>query len=373
MMIAVFAAFILVYIAACHFLLFRARPLIAEIELEASKQKKLLEIAQDPFGNAADESGGTEQDGQGLTTTREYLSKKTTITVADTENMSRNQAYALKQRIKREKLIANLGQVSRTAELVASNNLGALPRPPRFPVSEAVQQLKVVIIFVQLGTHLALNLDIPWPNSYRAFISAFDFINMDVLPWAGASCVTKIGFFATLSFMVLVPVGFIAATILFFSLRRRQGDIHAYRKARKISFWATYLIYMRVSSQCFEMFNCTEVEGVSFITSDFSVRCYDGQWYKWLAINCVFIILIPFGVPAMVFWSMYRKRHKLNSAVARYEMDFLYASFTPTKWWFEIADCMHKLSIATIVALPSEYQLRIAMLIVVVYYYVLLL
>ena len=111
--------------------------------------------------------------------------------------------------------------------------------------------------------------------------------------------------------------------LAFFTLRASR-DPTAMRKFRKLTYWGTYLVYTRISVQCFELFNCTTVDGVSYIASDVSSQCHDRAWRLWVVIDVLFIALIPIGFPLVVFVNLYRHRSRLDLAGIRYEMECMY-------------------------------------------------
>jgi hypothetical protein len=131
MVLGVFALAIAVSIAMCRFVLKRGQPM-------------LVEVAQEMADGVVDGQPSRQQTG--------------TILVVDAENMSRHQAHALKHRNKLA------GQWSHQN---ISKRITMMPAPPRFPVSEAIQQFKIVGMFLQIATLLVGHLAMRWPRRFK--------------------------------------------------------------------------------------------------------------------------------------------------------------------------------------------------------------
>jgi hypothetical protein len=55
--------------------------------------------------------------------------------------------------------------------------------------------LKIVVGFFQIATRLSLYVKTPWPSGFQAFMSAFELLNFEFIPWQSVACVASIDFY----------------------------------------------------------------------------------------------------------------------------------------------------------------------------------
>jgi hypothetical protein len=89
-------------------------------------------------------------------------------------------------------------------------------------------------------------------------------------------------------------------------------NVNSLRAWRMSLFLITFLI-SSVSSTVLRLYQCTSVDGVDYLTSDFRVLCTD-ESYLWYArsIGVFFVVLYPIGIPLFLFVLLYRHRHVLR-------------------------------------------------------------
>jgi hypothetical protein len=87
----------------------------------------------------------------------------------------------------------------------------------------------------QISTTLAFNLDvsfycdtnaqymldflqIPWPRTFKRFLSVFDFVNFDAFDFTQSACVANVSFYTNYTVVMLMPLTLIAALTLCYLL-----------------------------------------------------------------------------------------------------------------------------------------------------------
>lgn len=67
------------------------------------------------------------------------------------------------------------------------------------------QQLKILMGFFQISTTLAFGLDIPWSRTFREFLAIFDFVNLDVVQFSTATCITNVNYYQQFAIVMMLP------------------------------------------------------------------------------------------------------------------------------------------------------------------------
>lgn len=233
--------------------------------------------------------------------------------------------------------------------------------------------IKIFISFLQICSSMVfMQTEIPWPSYFRAFISFFDFVNIDLVPWSSLSCVATIDYYTRLLVITILPVGILVVLTIGFFLTmaildyRDFQDASQARAARsrwrvvyvRLVCFTLFLIFPGVSSRVLGFFVCKEVDGERYLLSDFTLRCGDDTYNTYLPFSSVMIVLYPVGIPALFLTFLVRSRDRLNRAKTKAALGFLYEAYAGNMWWFEMVDIAHKLLISSILAfLPLDLQL----------------
>jgi len=256
--------------------------------------------------------------------------------------------------------------------------------PPNF-----TYHLKILVGFFQISTSLSFIVEIPWPSYFHTFISYFNLVNLDFIPWQSVTCVATWSYYTKFLIVALLPVGFLlfialALFIPLFILDRcdRHNDDDTKRKQRgewrkkywKLLLFTLFLLYPGVSSKILSYFVCREVEGTSYLLVDFKVTCYDGEWNSFLPVAILWLIVYPFGVPLAFFLILLKNKASLQKPEVIQSLGFLYEAYNYDMWYFELIDCVHKLFLTSVlVFFPSDYQMPLGMVASVSYTFVILL
>lgn len=126
-----------------------------------------------------------------------------------------------------------------------------------------------------------------------------------------------------------------------------------------------------LSSIDYALVRMSKVSLIFLLTSVFDVTLQ--EWKDRAIFNIPFVVLYPFGFLALFAVLLYSKRHELGKPETLVLYGFLYGAYSHDRWWFELIDMFHKLTMTSIIALiPSDYALRPIMGILVLHTMVIL-
>jgi hypothetical protein len=164
-----------------------------------------------------------------------------------------------------------------------------------------------------------------------------------LVPWSSYECVSEsVTYYDKLVLISFVPLAFIAvlsgipAVALYCIDRFDHSDVNtrrleralARKKLLRLVLFAVFLLYPNVSSTLFSYFQCSTVNGATFLVVDFRVICYDARWQQYLPLAIVCIALYPIGVPLLVLYLLRSVRNRLNAPENQLALGFLYAAFS---------------------------------------------
>jgi len=248
-----------------------------------------------------------------------------------------------------------------------------------------VYKVKIIISFLQIVLNMAFVLDVEWPPTYTSFISFFSFINLDFIPWQSVGCVTAftfyqrhlITFFLLPMLVTVVFLGFLLPSYRQAHKKYQDRGADAVRAAKKRvrrKFWKLLLfvmfcLYPNLSSSMLGFFVCRNINGDPFLLSDFSLRCYDGDWNAHLPWAIFGVILYPLGIPCFFLYLLIRYRRRLKEDGVRLQLGLLYAAYEESSWYFELCEMGNKLIMTGLLAfLPADLQIGGALIVCALYF-----
>eukprot|EP00808_Paulinella_micropora_P005718 g34203.t1 len=274
-------------------------------------------------------------------------------------------------------------------------------------------KLKILIAFFQILSNLGVALELPWPRYFKQVISFFSIANLDLFQAANLDCMYPRGqvYYGKFLVILFVPFLMILLPVIFYALphtiynrlyrRGHHGPVDAilnegeergaaenyllsrlalqriWLKTVKLILFGLFVVYPVVSATILGIFNCKEVEGVLYLSGDFNTLCNTAEWRRHATWAYIFVVLYPFGIPALFFSLMFFTRRKpggLRRPRALIALGILYHGYDEDKYWFELVEMLHKLLLVGFVAfVPTKYQIPTAMLILLALSLVLLL
>jgi len=242
------------------------------------------------------------------------------------------------------------------------------PPPPKPDFS---YKLKIALGFVQIVTNLAVGLQVPWPTAFLKVISYFNPANLDFVQFSAIKCIVKSDYFTKMWTFCFVPMALLVGILLFVTLpgyiyaaRASEADVSrtikkmTRKKTWKLFLFTLFLIYPSVSSIVLRSYICKNVNGTSYLVSDFEVICYTDSYNRNINAAYFMIVLYPVGIPCFLFYMLYRYRMRLNEAGVRAELGFLYDAYDRQFYYWELLDMIFKLVLVALIAfIDQKYQM----------------
>jgi hypothetical protein len=131
-----------------------------------------------------------------------------------------------------------------------------------------------------------------------------------------------------LSQMALIPVilGLLAVAYLLATCRVRKPDHQKNKQGTKFTkesaksafFKLTslllYTVYVGVSTRIFRLFKCADIQGTWYLTSDYTVTCFEGKWNTSSSIAYVCMVIFVIGIPLGQFLVLHYNRAYIDEA-----------------------------------------------------------
>jgi hypothetical protein len=112
-----------------------------------------------------------------------------------------------------------------------------------------------------------------------------------------------------------------------------------------------------VSLKIMRLFKCRAVEGVSWLAADMRLQCYTGEWAGYAVYAFVMAAVYVVGLPLALLALLFRNRNRLfgdESAQFRDTYGFIYETYGPGAWWWEVEELVRKLLLSAVVVLIDE-------------------
>ena len=257
---------------------------------------------------------------------------------------------------------------------------------PRPPPENFTYKFKIFLTFLQISNSVTADLNLRWPTAYKQVMSFLGLTSVDTLinSVAGTDCYTKDNYYLMYIVILAAPIAAALLMLLFWVIPLNagwfcfRGLTDGGRQRQVIKCWRLFLyflflIFPIVSSTVIRHYVCTDIEGTSFLASDYRVQCYTDTWYLVSYISTNFILLYPIGIPLFFFIILRYNRKQLSVPAVKAQLGFLYAGYKESIWWWEVLECFHKLILVALLAFfPEDVQLPFALSVVVVYLILLL-
>jgi hypothetical protein len=95
-------------------------------------------------------------------------------------------------------------------------------------------------------------------------------------------------------------------------------------------------MYPIVSQTVLKLYICKEVNGMSYLLSDFRLQCYTREYNQYAGAGIIMIVLYPIGIPAFLLIMLLRQMSELKNPGVKAELGFLYAGYNYEHWWFDL-------------------------------------
>ena len=132
-------------------------------------------------------------------------------------------------------------------------------------------------------------------------------------------------------------------------------------KKKDAAIAVTFLVLPTVTTTIFKIFPCDDLDdGTKFLHADYSLSCKDSSHTAWVAYGVSMIIVYPIGVLSLYAALLFKNRHKIKQSYENREKDeelmqmsFLFESYKPFFWWFEILETARRLAMTGVLGAIS--------------------
>lgn len=136
----------------------------------------------------------------------------------------------------------------------------------------------------------------------------------------------------------------------------------------KVLLYSLFLLYPGESSTILRLYICKDIDGQGYLLADLRVQCYTDTWNLYTLASIPRILLYPVGIPVFFFALLKLNQKDLKEPRIKAQLGFLYAGYRIEIWWWELADCVHKLALTSMLAFaPIDAQLPLGMVITTLY------
>jgi hypothetical protein len=231
-------------------------------------------------------------------------------------------------------------------------------------------------------------LNIIFPSIYMSFLNILFLFNLNLRVFH-LDCIYRQNFYdelvqATLAPFFLFTFIWIVLTIRLLIAYRVNAANPSYdmQKYRRGSIFAaliiSFVLFSPISILIFQTFACdTFDDGSSYLIADYSISCNTDEHKFYTVYASVMVLVYPIGVPSVYLWLLRvekdkvnprtelvvrdDERHLVSESVIQQEkiklrdsyqeikyISFLYETYQPRRWYFEIIDCFRRLSLTAV-------------------------
>ncbi|GMH57983.1 hypothetical protein TL16_g02514 [Triparma laevis f. inornata] len=237
---------------------------------------------------------------------------------------------------------------------------------------------KIMLSYWQVVGALAFNFDLGFPPLFSIIFMTFisSIVNLEFLNMLPLGCVMNTNYHDTLLSYTLIPFLIGLCMIIAYRILKSKGNIGASNTVFGWFLFMTFLILPSVSTKILYTFACRDFDGTygSFLKVDYSIYCASDEHLMYELYAKVCILIYPMGIPLMYIWLLRRARKCLDPGQkhreGRYGIDegmrraieererreeddpqirslaFLYDSYEPKFYWFEVVETLRKLMLS---------------------------
>lgn len=261
---------------------------------------------------------------------------------------------------------------------------------------------KILVTFTQIVGSMPSVFLVQFPPSFARLLGMISLVSLSFLKAFSLDCIqTSINFHNELLFTTLAPLVIAAIIILVAVVRRRVAIREAtlQTEAKKAEadqncvralLILSYLVLPGVSTTIFRTFPCESFDdSTAWLRVDYSIDCESSSHKAFVSYAAVMVLIYPVGVPCLYCYMLWRNRNLLCPAhldqngkpvpleeqvKKQHEnmdgrgLDFLFRSYTPRAYWFELFETARRLALTGFLVLimpGSASQLSLAIMVMV--------
>ena len=218
---------------------------------------------------------------------------------------------------------------------------------------------------------------IQWPVSFVLLSQFLNIASIDVMGLFGDMCAFHTGFLPKfLTQMLLIPIVVVVLAAMFVCLETLGPKMCAKRfkfttkESRSaamfnVAFLTVYTFYTNISTSIFQLFKCHPIEGRYYLVADYTVKCWEDEWYPFMGIAIAGIFLYTIGIPLFLFYKLYNSRDVLHSdnlpperhaehAMAQKQLGSVYGDYSNDAYYFDLIDLFRRIVLTGALVLVGE-------------------
>ena len=218
---------------------------------------------------------------------------------------------------------------ARTAQRGAATNV-SFRVSAKLASSRAVggifMKIKLIMGFGQVLSYYPVTFDtIQWPVSLKSFLKFFEIFSVDIFSLFGASscqletdALTKFGFHMCLvpGMLILLVCAFVPAHLTAGGKSKKYTRDSVKTGLFTLLSLSLYTVYVGVATRVFRLFKCRKIgplgEEKWYLTSDYSVVCFEGAWTQTAGVAYAAMVLFVFGIPLFQFMVLFLNRRWID-------------------------------------------------------------
>jgi hypothetical protein len=264
-------------------------------------------------------------------------------------------------------------------------------------VDNATTKYKIIIKTIQIMSKFTLVYPFALPQSFLAFFSHINFLNLDLMDLPFLNCVIDANFHSLLVATTVFPFVFVACVFALYGIQRvriqrsESGEPHKeiqHLQAKCVFTVTLFLISVLpiISATIFQTFVYDERmgNGSAYLSADYRIERSDSKHKAYVAYAIVMGLVYCIGIPLLALQTLHTRKkliRKLQSAEARHldtvalmkqdeplltGLSPLFKDYGPDYWWFEIPQWFVTVFLCGISSLlPGEDSTQVAVSVIV--------
>jgi len=250
-------------------------------------------------------------------------------------------------------------------------------------------KFKIILAFVQIINQLPFVLNVDFPFTYIKFLEILWVFNLDFVEFLNFDCLYYRNFYDKLVTATTGPFVLVGTIVLILRIRHsiafrmnETNPSYSFSQFKNdsifLSLLVSFVVFSPVSIKLLQTFACESFEdGSSRLIADYSIECKGAEYEFYVGYASIFTVVYPIGVPMMYLALLVYnhdkvnprtnlvvredERHLVSSSVIQEEkinlrhtfedikiISFLYETYEPQRWYFEVGDCFRRLSLTAV-------------------------
>jgi hypothetical protein len=237
--------------------------------------------------------------------------------------------------------------------------------------------IKICFAYFQVVGNLSYLFSLKFPPIFTKVTGILSgLFSLDLISVMPVGCIFKSTHYTILLTYTLLPLfisGLLISWYLRLSKKEDERSINLRNKLFELVLAITFLILPSVSIKIFSTFACHDFDdGTSHLKVDYDLDCKAENYGLFKAYSWIMVMIYPVGIPLGYFIMLFRVRKLLKAGQIGKEdvnmntalekaleeraeneannptlkaLSFLYSSYEPKYWWFEIFETLRKLAL----------------------------